>query len=181
MLSFSLGSRVLLLRQVQRSAGLKDHYGLLSTIPEMPKLHGANAQSTCLAASAGCWHIGLLAHQCDSRISAASRQIPLLCSIPGATIGPATQTISLAAQSLVSDVELTVFPAVFTSNAGAAAGMLLLQTLGIGNYNIFGSVVTTCSITPAWMTGPSGEMVHDVKARALAANLVNLLVRDITC
>ena len=51
------------------------------------------------------------------------------------------------------------------ADAGAAAGMLLLQTLGLGNYNVFGSVVTTCSIAPAWMTGPSGEMVHDVKAR----------------
>ena len=65
-------------------------------------------------------------------------------------------------------MELTVFPAVFTANAGAAAGMLLLQTLGLGNYDVFGSVVTTCSIAPAWITGPSGEMVHDVKARALA-------------
>ena len=87
-------------------------------------------------------------------------------SIPGATIGPATQTISLAARSLVSDVELTVFPAVFTASAGAAAGMLLAQTLGLGNYSVFGSVVTTCSIMPAPMTGPAGEMVHDVKARS---------------
>jgi len=84
-------------------------------------------------------------------------------SIPGATVGPATQTISLAARTLVSDVELTVFPAVFSASAGAAAGMLLAQTLGLGNYSIFGSVVTTCSIAPALMIGPSGEMVHDVK------------------
>ena len=66
----------------------------------------------------------------------------------------------------MSDVELTVFPAVFTANAAAAAGMLLLQTLvGVGNYNVFGSVVTTCSITPGPMTGPSGELVHAVKVR----------------
>ncbi len=65
----------------------------------------------------------------------------------------------------MSDVELTVFPAVFTANAGAAVGMLLLQTLGVGNYNVFGSVVTTCSITPGQLSGPSGEMVHAVKVR----------------
>jgi len=71
----------------------------------------------------------------------------------------------MAARTLVSDVELTVFPAVFTASAGAAAGMLLAQTLGLGNYSVFGSVVTTCCIAPALMIGPSGEMVHDVKAR----------------
>ena len=65
----------------------------------------------------------------------------------------------------MSDVELTVFPAVFTANAGAAVGMLMLQTLGIGSYTVFGSVMTTCSIAPALMTGPSGETVHDVKVR----------------
>ena len=97
----------------------------------------------------------------------------LICrarSIPGATIGPAVQTISLAAQSLISDVELTVFPGAFTANAGATAGMLLMQTLGLGNYNVFGSVVTTCSITPGLMTGPSGEMVHAVKVRKFVPN-----------
>ena len=47
----------------------------------------------------------------------------------------------------------------FTADAGAAVGMLLLQTLGVGNYNVFGSVVTTCSIAPGQMSGPSGETV----------------------
>ena len=111
---------------------------------------------------------------CSPRRTIKIHHAPTMCynqdaarfrSIPGATIGPATQTISTAARSLVSDVELTVFPAVFTANAGAAVGMLMLQTLGIGNYSVFGSVVTTCSVAPAQMTGPSGEMVHDVKAR----------------
>ncbi len=57
-------------------------------------------------------------------------------SIPGADIGPAYQTISLASGSLVSEVELTVFPGVsgyvVTSSRLSAASDTDMEVGGLG-------------------------------------------------